>query len=255
MNSKSILAIFATLSLLVPMMSFNAFAAFEPDRRVPTMIALDQIEQCLNTMQCNAKVFTGNTIQFTGMLTDQNGMPLRDKEVRITALIPTPELVVLTTATTDIDGMFTAEWMVKLSKQTTAHQDVTRQFQTESLEVFAEFPGDANTAPSKSNRLSMTVTVNTVHTTVNSDKTLYKEGDGVLIFVAFIDSNDEFIDPDSIHATWNNQLIKLEKKTEGSYTFMIENLAKRHQQIVVVPHKEGLNASTAFLTIIVEGLR
>ncbi|MEM2759783.1 MAG: hypothetical protein QXU32_05855 [Nitrososphaerales archaeon] len=277
MHGKSVLAVFAGLLLFLPIVSIDALAVLEPSLRVsadsttilvepnqgytpgagktPTIITLDQIEQCLNTMQCNAKVFTGDVIRFTGVLTDENDRPLPDREVRIIALIPTPELVVLTTATTDLDGSFTAEWVAKLSKQTSAFQDVTRQFQTESLEVFAEFLGDANLAPAKSSRLAMTVTVNTISTMVNSDKTLYREGDTVIIFVAFIDSNDNFIDPDEIRATWNNQPIQLEKKKEGSYTFTIENLQKRHQQVIVVPHKEGLNASTAYLTIIVAGLR
>ena len=255
MNSRHILAIFAGLSLILPLASFDAFAAFEADRRAPTMVSLDKIEQCINTMQCNAVVFTGETIKFTGMLTDQEGNPLPDKEVRITALVPTPELVVLTTGMTDLDGMFTAEWTAKLSKQESAFTDVTKEFQSEGLEVFAEFAGDKDFAFSKSSKLSMTVTVNSINTMVNSEKTLYSAGDTVLIFVAFIDSNDNFTDPDSISAMWNNQPIELEKKKEGSYTFTIENLEKKHQQIVIVPYKEGFNVSTAYLTIIVNGLR
>ena len=255
MKGKHILTIFAILSLLVPMASFDVLASHGLDKREHSTLTLDQIEQCTNTMQCNAKVFTGDTIKFTGMLTDNNDLPLHDEEVRISVLIPTPEIIVLTTTMTDVDGIFTAEWTAKLSRQSTAFQDVTRQFLSEGLEVFAEFTGDEKMAPSKSKRLSMTVTVNTVHTTMNSDKTQYQEGDTVLIFLAFLDSNDEFIDPDTIRASWNNKAIELEKKKEGSYTFTIENLERQHQQIIVVPDKAGLNANTAFLTLIVEGLR
>jgi len=256
MNSKAIVAIFAGLSLVLPIMSFDAFAGHEQFKRgMATSISLDQIEQCANTMQCNAKIFTGETVQFSGMLTDSDGNPLADKEVSITALLPAPALVVLATAMTDDEGMFATEWTAQLLKEITAFQDVTKQVRSESLEIFAAFAGDEEMEPSKSNKLSVTVTVNSINTSVNSDKTLYSEGDSVLIFVAFIDSNDEFIDPDSIRATWNNEPIELEQKKTGSYTFTIENLTKRHQQIIIVPHTEGFNASTAFLTIIVDGLR
>jgi len=254
MNSKHMLAILASLLLILPMIHFDAFA-IKGEKRDPTSISLDLIEQCLNTMQCNAQVFTGTTIKFTGTLVDEDGETLPDMPVNIVALIPTPELVVLATATTNIDGMFEAEWVVKLSTQKTAFQDVTKQFRTESVTVFAEFPGNEELQPSKSNKLAMSVTVNSIHTIVNSDKTLYNEGDTVTVFVAFIDSADNFIDPDSIFATLNNQPIELEKKKEGSYTFTITSVAKKHQQLIVVPETEGFNASTAYLTIIVGGLR
>jgi len=255
MNAKHVLTILSGLSLILPMMQFNAFAAFPEDKRNPTSISLDLIEQCLNTMQCNAQVFTGTTVKFTGVLTDDEGTPMPDMLVNIIALIPTPELVVLATTTTDLDGMFVAEWVAKLSTQKTAFQDVTKQFRTESLTVFAEFPGSEKMAPSKSNKLAMSITVNTIHTMANSDKTLYNEGDTVTIFIAFIDSADNFIDPDRILATLNNQPVELEKKKEGSYTLTITEVTRKHQQLIVVPNKEGFNLSTAYLTIIVGGLR
>ena len=254
MNSIPVIAVFAGLSLLLTMVSIDAFASVT-DKRMATNILLGQIEECQNSMQCNAKVFTGDIVKFTGMLTDRSGNPVRDKEVKIITLIPTPELVLLTSAITDDDGIFTAEWTAKFSKQKAAFQDVTRKFKSDSFEVFAEFTGDEANGPSRSNKFSITVTVNTVSTMLNSDKTLYNEGDTVVIFVAFLDSNDEFVDPESIHSTWNNQFIKLEKKKVGSYTFTIENLVKQHHQVVVVPEKQGFDASTAFLTIIVAGLR
>ncbi len=256
MNIKYVLGILIGLSLVLPL-QFNAFAAFESDKRDPTAISLDLIEQCLNTMQCNAQLYTGTTIKFTGTLTDEDGNPLPDMPVNIIALVPTPELVTLTSTTTNIDGMFEAEWVAKLSKQESAFTDVTKQFLSESLTVFAEFPGSEDMAPSKSNKLAMSVTVNTLHTVVNSDKTLYNEGDTVTIFIAFLDSGDNFVDPENILATLNNvDVVKsLEKKKEGSYVFTISAIEKKHQQLIVVPHIEGFNASTAYLTIIVSGLR
>lgn len=255
MSNKPTLALLTSLSLLLPLASLNAFAAFEADTRSPSEISLDKIEQCLNTMQCNAQLFTGETVSFTGTLVDADGTPIGDREVKIVALVPTPAIIELTTTTTDLIGTFTAEWTVQLLKEESATYDVTRQFQTETLEIFAMFEGDDEFAPSKSSKLSASVTVNSILTTMNSDKTLYNEGDSVLIFVAFIDSNDNFVDPDTINATWNNQPIELEKKKEGSYTFTIQNIEKRHQQIIIVPQKEGYNLSTAYLTIIVSGLR
>lgn len=254
MDSKPMLAVFAGLSLLLPMVSFDVFA-IEHDRRMPTAIELDFIEQCRNTVQCNARVFTGDTVTFTGALTDHTGRPVPNKEVRVVALIPTPEIIVLTRGTTNLDGTFTVEWTAKLSKQKTAFDDVTRQFQVEGLEVFAEFPGDASMAPSRSNKLSMTVTVNSIHTYINSDKLVYREGDSVVLFIAFIDSNDEFVDPDNIRATWNNRPIQLEQRTTGSYTFTIDDIERRHQQIIIVPEKQGHNINVAYLTITVMGSR
>jgi len=255
MNTKNTLAILLGLSLILPMMQFNAFAAFPEEKRDPTSISLDLIEQCLNTMQCNAQVFTGTTIKFTGVLTDEDGETLPDMPVNIIALIPTPELVTLATTTTNIDGVFEAEWVAKLSTQKTAFQDVTKKLLSESLTVFAEFEGNEELAPSKSNKLTMSVTVNTIHTLVNSDKTQYNEGDTVTIFIAFIDSADNFIDPERIFATLNNESVELEKKKEGSYTFTIAGVARQHQQLIIVPDTEGFNATTAYLTIIVGGLR
>ena len=255
MNSRHLLAILSGLSLIVPLTQFSAFAAFPDERRSPTSISLDLIEQCINTMQCNAQVYTGTTLKFSGVLTDEDGAPLPDMPVNIVALIPTPELVVLATATTDIDGMFEAEWMAKLSTQSSAFQDVTKQFRTESLTVFAEFTGSEEIAPSKSNKLTMSITVNTISTIANSDKTLYNEGDTVTVFIAFLDSGDNFIDPVSIFATLNNQPVELEKKKEGSYTLTITEVARQHQQLIVVPETTGFNSSTAYLTIIVGGLR
>jgi len=254
MNSKHLLAILSGFSLTMPI-SFQAFGAFPEDRRAATSISLDPIEQCLNTMQCNAQVFTGTTIKFTGMLTDSEGTPLPDMPVNLVALIPTPELVVLTTTTTNTDGMFEAEWVAKLSKQKTAFQDVLKEMRAESLTVFAEFPGSEDMAPSKSNKLIMSLTVNSINTMVNSDKTQYSPGDTVTIFIAFIDSEDTFIDPDSIMASLNNQPVELEKKKEGSYTFTITEVERKHHQLILVPDKEGFNISTAYLTIIVGGLR
>jgi len=255
-NTKHGLGILIGLSLVLPL-QFNAFAVFEPDRRDPTAISLDLIEQCLNTMTCNAQVFTGTTIKFTGMLTDEDGDPLPDMAVNIVALIPTPEIMVLAETTTDIDGLFEVEWVAKLSKQESAFTDVTKQFLSESVTVLAQFPGSEDMAPSKSNKITMSVTVNTLHTIVNSDKTLYNEGDTATIFIAFLDSSDNFVDPESILGTLNNvDVVKsFEKKKEGSYVFTISAIEKKHQQLIIVPETEGFNSTTAYLTIIVGGLR
>jgi len=272
MNSKAILSIFAGLSLVLPMAVLDVFAVFGPvgggkgdlvqpnqgytPRKglIPTETSLDLIEQCENSMTCNAQLFTAEGVTFSGMLTDAEGNPLSDKQVEIVGLIPTPELIVLTTATTDLDGMFTAEWTAGLVTPQGDPFLITPRT-SETFEIFASFPGDQGLADSRSAKLTVTVTVNSIFTSMNSDKNLYNEGDQVLIFVNFIDSNDEFLDPDRIMATWNNQPIQLEMKKEGSYSFVIENLEKKHQQLIIVPVKEGYSLSPAYLTIIVAGLR
>jgi hypothetical protein len=191
------------------------------------------------------------------MLTDEDGDPLPDMTVNIVALIPTPEIVVLAETTTDIDGLFEVEWVAKLSKQESAFTDVTKQFLSESVTILAQFPGSEDMAPSKSNKITMSVTVNTLHTIVNSDKTLYNEGDTATIFIAFLDSSDNFVDPESILGTLNNvDVVKsFEKKKDGSYVFTISAIEKKHQQLIIVPETEGFNSTTAYLTIIVSGLR
>ncbi len=256
MNAKHMLAILSGLALILPMMQQNTMAALPPaDTRNMSATSLDLIEECLNTMTCNAKVYTGNTVKFTGTLTDDSGNPIPDAPVNILALVPKPAIVLLTNSTTNIDGVFEAEWTVKLSSQETAFQDVTRQFRTESVTAYAEFPGNDGYKPSRSNKLTMSVTVNTIHPIVNSDKTTYNEGDNVSIFIAFVDSADNFIDPESIFATVNNKDVELEKKKTGSYTLTLPNIPKQHTQLLIVPIQPGYNTDTAYLTIIVGGLR
>ena len=72
-----------------------------------------------------------------------------------------------------------------------------------------------------------------------------------------MDSSDNFADPESILGTLNNvNVVKsFEKKKEGSYVFTIPAVEKKHQQLIIVPETEGFNSTTAYLTIIVGGLR
>ena len=64
----------------------------------------------------------------------------------------------------------------------------------------------------------------------------------------------DFVAPDVIKATYDGKVVELQKK-EGTYTFNVDNLSKEHHQLVVSADKEGHNPGTAYLTLIVDGLR
>ena len=97
--------------------------------------------------------------------------------------------------------------------------------------------------------------VNELKTIINSDKNLYRQGDSSLIYMAFLDNRDEFIDPDSLRVVLNNQEVQVEKKKVGSYVLTIPMLPKEHTQVFVIPVKEGYNIDNGFLTIIVDHLK
>lgn len=238
------------VALLLSSIQLNAMAQTEGELRAGTSVSLDLPERCPNTMTCNAIVFTGKPITFSGMLTDRAGMPLANMTVNISALIPTPEVVMLTSTTTNNDGMFEVEWIAKLSAQEKPEQTIVDK-RAEVVSVFAQFPGDDTYAPSRSNKLSLEVKINMVNTKATSDRLVYKEGESATIVIAFIDSDEEFTDPGKIYATLNNAPIKLEKKKEGSYIFTIPQLPKQLLQLIIAPNKAGYTGSNAYLTIIV----
>lgn len=214
-----------------------------------------EMSGCTNSTTCNAKFLVGEEVTFEGALTTADGDPVRDAEVNIIKLIPKPEQVVIATGVTGIDGDFSLTWTAELTGTERAFQDVTRKMLSESVQIYADFAGNDDFAPSRSGMNTAAINANAVNNFINSDKNLYIQGDSALIFIAFVDSNDEFVDPDMLRVVLNDQEVDVEKKKTGSYTLTIPSLPKEHTQIFVIPQKLGYNTDSGFLTLIVDGLK
>ncbi len=248
-----LMLVLGTATLLnIPYAASQSFNLTEG--RMATSLELE-MSGCTNSVTCNAELFAGDMVEFTGILTDGDGNPIQGAEVTIYKLIPKPALVAIASGVTGIDGDVTLTWVAEFTPMERAPDDVTRKFLSETVTIFAQYDGDEDYAPSKSSKSTAVITVNTLTTYVNSDKNLYMQGDSALIFIAFIDSNDEFVDPDSLRVVLNDKEVKVEQKKTGSYTLSIPPLPKEHTQLFVIPKKEGSNVTNGFLTIIVDGLK
>lgn len=199
------------------------------------------------------KVRPGDQVTLTGMLTTADGEPINQVPVNIYMLTSEPQLIVVATGVTGLEGTFEVIWDVQLFPINKAHTDVTKSFDTQVASLFAQFEGNDNFASSKTGKTTVTIEVNSIKTFVSTDKRAYKEGETAIVFIGFIDSDDNFLDPDSMNANFNLDPIadKLDRKTEGSYTFITPPLQKGHNQISVVPEKEGFNTQTEVVTITV----
>jgi hypothetical protein len=223
-------------------------------RKMPTILEFE-MTGCKNSLTCGAELLVGDEVQFTGVLTNANGDPLSEMPVTIYKFVPKPELIPIASGVTGIDGDFELSWIAEFTPIERAPTDVTRKFQTETVTIFAQFDGNEQYASSRSGKNTATIKVNEIKTFVNSDKNLYRQGDQALIFLAFIDSHDEFVDPDSLRVVLNDREVEVEQKQVGSYTLTLPSLPKEHTQLFVLPRKEGYNLNNGFLTIIVDGLK
>lgn len=257
-----LMLVLSTVALSNTSFATKQTSAIEPNQGLdlsrgkltPTSIALE-MSGCTNTMTCNAEWFVGDSVEFMGTLTNADGEPIEGAPITVYKLIPKPELVPLASGVTGIDGEFTLTWTAEFTPVEKASTDVTRKFLSETVSVFAQFAGDDTYAPSRSGKSTAVIKVNELKTFVNSDKNLYRQGDSVLVFLAFIDSHDNFVDPDSLRVVLNEKEVQAEKKKTGSYTLSIPALPKEHTQLLVIPKKEGYNINNGFLTIIVDGLK
>ncbi len=218
-----------------------------------TVLTLD-MNGCTNTLTCDANWLVGDQVTFKGVLTAEDGTAVPNAPINIIKFIPKPQLVVIASGVTGIDGDFQLTWTADITSVEKSMQDVTRKKLSENVAIYADFPGNDQFAPSRSAKNTAIIQANELKTLVNSDKNLYKQGDSALVFIAFIDSNDKFVDPDSIRVVVNDHEVQAEKKKTGSYTLTLPNLPKEHTQLLIQPKKEGYNLKTGFLTIIVEGL-
>jgi hypothetical protein len=213
-------------------------------KQAATIVSIDEFP---------TKVRPGDQVTLTGMLTTAEGEPINQSPVNIYILTSEPQLIVVATGVTGIEGTFEVVWDVQLVPIYKAIMDVTKSFDTQVVSLFAQFEGDENFAASKTGKTTVTIEVNSIKTFVTTDKKVYKEGETAIVFIGFVDSDDEFLDPDTMNANFNLDPIadKLEKKKEGSYTFITPPLQKGHNQVSVVPDKEGYNTQTEVVTITV----
>ncbi|MEM2759442.1 MAG: hypothetical protein QXU32_07030 [Nitrososphaerales archaeon] len=223
-------------------------------RTKPTAIEFE-MSGCTNSMTCGAELFVGDTVEFKGRLTTSDGDPIVGVPITVYKFVPTPELVTIASGVTGIDGEFDLTWVAEFTPTERAPNDVTRKFLTETVTIFAQFEGNEQYSSSRSGKNTATIRVNELITFVNSDKNLYRQGDSAIVFLGFIDSHDQFVDPDSIRVVLNDREVQVEKKKEGSYTLTIPALPKEHTQLMVLPKKEGYNVRNGFLTLIVDGLK
>ncbi|MFQ5970550.1 MAG: hypothetical protein ACE5J2_08680 [Nitrososphaerales archaeon] len=244
--------VFAVLSGILLLLSttatLNTFAA----RQQPVSLSFE-MNGCKNDMTCGAEFLIGDMVTFSGTLTTENETPIPGATVNIMNLLPTPELVVIATGVTGIDGDFELSWTAQFTPREKASTDVLKKYLDETLELFAQFEGDATYAETRTGKLIATIKANQVFTSVNSEKKVYGPGDSALMFIGFIDSNDEFVDPDSMRVLYDDQELQVEKKKTGSYTVMTPTLTVDHHQVIVIPKKEGYNLENGFLTVQVSG--
>ncbi len=213
-------------------------------RQKATTITIDEVP---------TKVRPGDQVTFTGVLTTADGEPVNQEPVNIYVLTSDPRLIVVATGVTGIEGTYEVMWNVQLLSMDKATHDLTTNFDTQVVSLFAQFEGDENFVSSKTGKTTVTIEVNSMKTFVSTDKKLYREGETAIVFIGFVDSDDEFMDPDAINANFNLEPIsdQLEKKKVGSYTYITPPLVETYNQISVVPSKEGVNIQTEVITITV----
>lgn len=238
--------------------SFATHIGGHPRLKV-TQITLDLPAECTNMMQCNATYLPGDTVTFTGILTDATGRFVGDAKVNIYSFIGMDSQL-LTSAVTERDGTFKATWQAQfLGKKVIG--ETFKQRINEVLTIFAKFEGNDKYAPSQSAKIVITVKIKDMLTVVATDKKLYKEGELAVIFVNFIEADIEgkniryggFIDPNSMRVTYDNEPVLLSKKKAGSYTFITPPLTIGHHQLVINPAKDGYNNRVGFVTVQVSG--
>lgn len=245
---KAVAVLLGIVLLLSTTATLNTFAA----RPQPVSLSFG-MSGCVNDLTCGASLLVGDTVTFSGTLTTEDGTPVPAAEISIINLLPTPELVTITSGVTGIDGEYNLEWVAEFTPKEKAPTDVTKKFLEENVVLFAQFEGSDEFAAARSSKQTATINANMLSTSVNAEKRVYGPGQSALIFIGFIDSNDEFADPDSIRVLYDDQEIEVEKKKTGSYTVVTPTLTVDHHQVIVIPKKEGYNIETGFITVQVSG--
>ncbi len=257
---------YAALSLGL-MLVFSAFVSYVPANAqvnlnkvgTATVITLDDVP---------VKVRIGDNITLTGMLTTADGDPINQVPVNIYMLTSEPKLIVAASGVTGIDGKYEVTWDVQAIPTKKAAYDVTKALPTQVVSLFAQFEGNEKYAASKTGKSTVKIEANFIKVFINADKKLYTENETAVVFIGFVDSDDKFVDPDTIKADFAhvksnpgsvNMVLNphipisdnLEKKKVGSYTYTTAPLKVGHNQITVIPIKAGYNMETETVTITV----
>ncbi|MFY3741252.1 MAG: hypothetical protein HMLIMOIP_001706 [Candidatus Nitrosomirales archaeon] len=241
------------------MPAYGVYVA-QPPKTKATQLTLDMLPECTNLFQCNATFHAGDTVTFTGILTDREGKFIPDATVNIYRFEAT-EIPLLASATTDVDGTFKTTWEAQFIEKKTVGETFKQQL-TQVVTLFAKFEGDETYTASQSGKMIITVKIIDMITIAATDKKLYRQGDTALIFVNFVEADFDgrhvdygaFIDPDDMRVTYDgSQVVELSKKKTGSYTFLTPPLTVGHHQLVINPTKDGYNNRVGFVTVQVSG--
>lgn len=227
-------------------------------RLTVTQLTVDPLPECINTLQCNATFLAGDIVTFTGILTDNSGTFVPDAKINIYRLTAT-SVQLLASAVTEPDGTFKTTWKAQFLDEKAAGETFSQKI-NELSTIFARFEGDNKYASSQSGKIMITVKLKDMITLAATDKKLYAAGDSALIFVNFIEMDDrasnrygDFIDPESIRVTYDNEPVQLSQKKIGSYTFITPPLTVGHHQLMINPTNEGYNNRVGFVTVQVSG--
>ncbi|MFQ5941399.1 MAG: hypothetical protein ACE5KA_06860 [Nitrososphaerales archaeon] len=250
-----ILGIFLLTSIITPAFANHLVGHPKPK---PSLLSLDLLPECINTLQCNAPFVVGSIVTFTGILTDEGGTGLPDAEINIYRLSSTTTKLLTSTVTTD-DGSFEATWKARFFENKPVGETFTKVID-EPLTIFVRFEGDDNYGSSQSGKIIIIVKLKDMITLVASDKNLYGEGDQAVIFINFIEMDNrasdrygDFIDPDSMTVFYDLEPVELSKKKLGSHTFITPPLTVGHHQLMINPTKEDYNNRAGFVTVQVSG--
>jgi hypothetical protein len=246
--AKVVAVLSGIVLLLSTTAAFNTFAA----KQQPVSLSFG-MNGCKNDMTCGAEFLVGDTVTFSGTLTAEDGTPIAGAAINIVKLLAKPELVVIASGVTGIDGAYDLSWTAEFTPREKVSSDVTKKFLEENIVLFAQFDGDEAYTAARTAKMSATVKADEIFTSVNSEKRVYGPGDSALIFIGFIDSKDQFIDPESIRVLYDDQELEVEQKKTGSYTVITPTLTVDHHQVIVIPKKEGYNIENGFLTVQVSG--
>ncbi len=280
MNSNKPLAVILGLAIVLAATSIttsstvrDASAALDlsATKGTPTSIVLDPLPGSVTSTTSGdsavsrAVLHTGEKVTFTGKLVTSNGDALSNMPVKMYVLTPTPEQKLVGSAVTGIDGSFSVTWAVEPYYVKPALQETLKSSGSRTMNIFATFEGKDTFNPSKSGKMAIDVKNWDLILQMASDKSMYRQGDKAVVFINVLQGDKfgvsggidygDFVTPDSIKATFDGKAIQIEKKKEGSYTFIVDSITKEHHQLIVNSGKQGYNPGTAFLTLIVEGLR
>ncbi len=243
------------VAMLLSTFTLPAFANHAGSKPKPTQITLDPFAQCENMMQCNAHLFSNDEITFSGILTDTSGTGISSANVKIYLLTATSLIPLVSTATSQ-DGTFEVIWVAKFFDKKTVGETFKQQV-TEGFTIYAQFEGDSKYTASRSGKLVFTVSTKSMFTFVATDKIVYKKDTAALISINFLDGElkedgltlNDFIDPDTIRASYDNIPVELSKKKTGSYVFMTPPLNLGHHQLMINADKEGHNNRVGYVTV------